>query len=615
MATRKTENLPWGPTRLALLGYGLATTVGFIYAKAYYSSFDIDILNYVTPIDLLFISLENIDKVLVVTSFVPIVLLWVAIGLPVLLFVALAVLTVLAVVAIVYSMILLAFSALISLGIGAAINAARLIIWRFKCLKRALYATSVEEPFHLAAAYRDARKSVGRLKTIEMDEHIKEAKEIINRIMLRVWNGSGKAWDRLRQEYAPRWRRIYFEQGSWFRFKPLTALTWGPRLVVLGLLVFLLCNVGWAAWRTGRVDALQMLSDDGENMPAQVVHWFSWFSESTAWQVASPFINYIGQAICPAVPMHECGEEGKFEKVKAVYVIPTGNIASLAFSDCVNERGSKGNVRASGRYDERRQETGCLTYLGATGSMQFFAGEEDDTKDSSEPAKPVVVVVTGPSGVVEEGAQMAAPSTGGRGSESGTTDGESEVAKTQVTTRTVVVVVDDPANSERDKGGRQPACDMKLAAWVGPFAVGRHDLGEEQDGLMCFEEGVARFNVAGSSDEGKLKDWWKKQGPNDIQRLVLVGRADREPINDEHYYSNFALAQARANWVREQLEVGRSGAPHVLSVPGGPASTFGACDRIVEIHVCSGPPKTDAEDGGAQNQSGNEAGRGVEERL
>ena len=36
--------------------------------------------------------------------------------------------------------------------------------------------------------------------------------------------------------------------------------------------------------------------------------------------------------------------------------------------------------------------------------------------------------------------------------------------------------------------------------------------------------------------------------------MILVGRADREPINNEHYFSNFALAQARANWVREQLQ-------------------------------------------------------------
>ena len=46
--------------------YGLATMVGFFYASAYFGHFGINILNFIAPIDLLFISLEHIDRVVLI---------------------------------------------------------------------------------------------------------------------------------------------------------------------------------------------------------------------------------------------------------------------------------------------------------------------------------------------------------------------------------------------------------------------------------------------------------------------------------------------------------------------------------------------------------------------
>ena len=100
--------------RITLLSYGFATTIGFIHAQAYYGVFDIDILNYADPIDLLFISLEHIDQVLIVTLLiVPIVLIWVALGLPAL---AIVCFSFLAAFALVASLIFLLFSAMIPLA-------------------------------------------------------------------------------------------------------------------------------------------------------------------------------------------------------------------------------------------------------------------------------------------------------------------------------------------------------------------------------------------------------------------------------------------------------------------------------------------------------------------
>ena len=44
------DRTAWGLARRLSAIYGLATTVGFFYASAYFGHFDIDILNFVAPI-------------------------------------------------------------------------------------------------------------------------------------------------------------------------------------------------------------------------------------------------------------------------------------------------------------------------------------------------------------------------------------------------------------------------------------------------------------------------------------------------------------------------------------------------------------------------------------
>ena len=721
MATSKTENLPWGPTRLALLGYGLATTVGFIYAKAYYSSFDIDILNYVTPIDLLFISLENIDKVLFIAFLiVPIVLIWVAIGLPALLLAALACL---AIGASVSSLILLAIAAAISFGVGVAINAARLLIYRFKCSSKALYeiwldrrnrirrvkkaraqrseeASSEDdpvvqkEPLSFATAYGSAMRSSGPLKMVEVSQYVTKARDVIM-FVPKVVERLAKAWNRIREEHVPRWRRIFFfEQGSWLRFKPLNALSWGPRLVVFSALAFLFCNVGWAAWRAGKVDALDVLStaedaeetnsnDDGNSADG------SWFSESATWQTASFWFNHAGQAICPAVPKVPCPQPRRF---RAIFVIPTENVASLEFRSMERKNGrskadSTQDVGVSIRHGGREYERGCLTYVGATGSMQFFADLPSDQSDGGDGgcegilahANPVVVVLplsssadvnmsndagddgagdakggsdrerppentkggepetgTAAPGKAEDTEAPATTPTTKRGEGGVTSDertragdspgtGRAEIPKDGLTeggagdveatadARTVVVVVGDAASPEYVRKDWLRPCDMEFAAWVGPFAEGAHDIGSRPENFRgCFK---AVREVAPNSED--VMTWWREVESGGVQRLILVGRADREPISNDVHFSNFSLAQSRADWVKEQLSKAGAAKLHVLSIPGGPATPqeVDACDRVVEIHTCSGPAvvtEAEAEGSRTNGQSRQGAGGGGE---
>lgn len=724
--TDNRESRPWGPTRIALLGYGFATTIGFIHAQAYYGAFGIDILNYVDPIDLLFISLEHIDKVLGTTFFIiPAVLLWVAIGLPISLIVGLALF---AIFTSVVSSVLLLFSALIPLGVGAVINTGRALFNRFEWSKNALGATwrdwrdraqrakvsknqedpSAEEsavrPLRFSVAYRDARESSGPLKPIEMLHYVKRAKKVIG-IIPNVLRWFSKVWHDVREKRAPRWREQYFEQSSWHP-KPFRVLAPAPRLFLIALLGLLLAHVGLAAWRIGEVEAAKSLpsfvagedtdealgenedrsTDSDEDGPSENSAWqttLQWIYKFNSWKATIPWFlrSEPGRAICPVVPKVHCTS---LRQPKAVYVIPTANVASLDFPSV---------FRVSIRHGGREYERGCLAYLGATGSMQFFtdlpysqAAGDDGCGDELESASPVVVVFSGQGSDVEaeddaadngrneaevgsdaeqpentrererrhevaggevlevegpartptverdkEGATSGGRKSdgewpdapGGGGSENELTRAYGEgIERPTTNARTVVVVVGDPTYPEHIGEDWLPRCDMKFAAWVGPFAKGAHNVEHEPVEVGACFGGVQRLYV-GSAPEGdrsgarELMGWWPDQKREGVRRLVLVGRADREPISNDFHFSNFSLAQSRADWVKERL----SAAPeelHVLSIPGGPATPdkVDPCDRIVEIHMCSGPAriaKKDADDGVRESEGRQEAGGGVEE--
>ena len=72
MADKQKKRFKW--KIFSSVAYLFATAVGYLYATGYYGHFGIDILNHVEPIDLLFISLDNVHEVLVFSGLiVPIV--------------------------------------------------------------------------------------------------------------------------------------------------------------------------------------------------------------------------------------------------------------------------------------------------------------------------------------------------------------------------------------------------------------------------------------------------------------------------------------------------------------------------------------------------------------
>lgn len=50
----------WHLKQIALVAYAVATAVGMFYGNAYYNHFGIVLLDYASPIDLLFIALANL---------------------------------------------------------------------------------------------------------------------------------------------------------------------------------------------------------------------------------------------------------------------------------------------------------------------------------------------------------------------------------------------------------------------------------------------------------------------------------------------------------------------------------------------------------------------------
>ena len=307
---------------------------------------------------------------------------------------------------------------------------------------------------------------------------------------------------------------------------------------------------------------------------------------------------------CLVVPENFCSTPILSETVYAVHAIPTGNLASLEFTDCADEERSnnkaqtndKGKyVRANFRHDAgsdaRRTTPDCLVYLGATGSMQFFAvfSGESTRRPLGDPdiqSAPSVVVIL-------NSGDRSAPIT------------EPTPPKYPFTVEEEAgQPADDSPVGPNDDGenGTVSADSCDLIALVGPFETGKPD---EFDKAARMEECLVldqyqsvtfltHSNV--STDIGKVRDG---AGP-----LVLVGRADIRPINNLKYGSNMELTRARVEWVNKKLldEKRPALSVSVLSIPGGPSDLKpedNPCARVVEIYQCplrEPGPVADAED-------------------
>ena len=171
--------------------------------------------------------------------------------------------------------------------------------------------------------------------------------------------------------------------------------------------------------------------------------------------------------------------------------------------------------------------------------------------------------------------------------------------------------VSPPQNDDSPEVEKLPCSSWEKPGIIGPFPEARHKgayiawklwtgeidnlslrfthyqtkpTGDKEFGLMSLEEFESKINF-------KFK-------AHTLQQLMLIGRVDSRPFNDsegEYYGSQRGLAQARAEWVQEQLlkKFSKEIDPGRITLLSDnylyEAEEKRALDRSVEVYACWSP--------------------------
>lgn len=359
-----------GVRNFGLIAYFFCTVIGFCYATAYYSSFGVNILNHVAPLDLLFISFSHIGKI----ASTPIVIILEILAVAVVLL------------AICFMAVLLAFSwaALMAVLLfpipifaGTLAAAIRLFYW----LKMAILSISKKQTMSehggIVIAYQQAKANT-QVAMEGLREFVRSALntylwalKIAPRVVLivfqRCWFGIQSSANWLRTSYLyeredSRRNSVRFTDRRW-RLRSWYELRLGPKILLCGLALLLLVQ---APVLTGSLDAHSILRDC--TLPKE----FGCYVEKSR----------LGHLLVPSA-------KADAEAVR-VYAIPSGNLASLGFSTCAPVGDVKSNsamavrkyatpnFRHNAGADTGRGIPACLVYLGATSSTHFLADFGDN---------------------------------------------------------------------------------------------------------------------------------------------------------------------------------------------------------------------------------------------
>ena len=582
--------------RLLTIAYPFFTLLGFIYAHRYYHQFGIDFLSHATPLDFVLVAFANANKIVIVllVTLVAVVLMVIA------------------------SVAILLAAWAIALAVAFVIT-----VLRFGQVLRQAFVVACRYVLAVGAAIVSPFVALARLLAIAYSKSR-------GREAAGSWWPEGPEDDPKDGTVAKYWRRLVYlwspahlwakqacqklsEESSTFKEKAArrfakakSVLTRGiaflrRNMIVAFLALFATTSV-FLAFRAGQLDS-ECVSENVADCT---------FGPGIV-EYASDLGHYGVHSFSFATV------EGQGRKSGEAVIVSTSNVAALEYLPRQHEGAGRKHVRVTIRQDAgvgRGEFPKCFTDVGATESAQFLFDFDDDRErlaarsdcqtvpEKKSPPGPVVVVFSGR----------------GEGEEETTDTPGTEPPRPPPSSQLTVVVVEEDV---AEPGGVTirwlPSCDMTLAAWVGPFAVGKNDVGDteyENGSNSCFSDragrGIRGFRVQeGLSDLRKSLKEREVNESKEIRRLIFLGRADREPIDNERYPSNFALAQARANWVREQLqelENDQSDTVHVLSIPGGPATTeIDMCDRVVEIHMCLAP--AGSPDGGTKGEAADSQNR------
>lgn len=333
----------WHLKRIALVAYAVATAVGMFYGQAYYDHFGIALLDYASPIDLLFIALADLEAIVVAALAVPITFLC----LPIVLLLAPFVLEMLFVVIVVVLGCVVLPTCVIFLGTlaftvafvrVAALRAywvlaalAAVIADRRERAKRVRAAAdqgavpkAAERPLRLTVAYKKASQHVPDWKIIDPQTYVRFARnpllESLGRIMqwgktrlLSIRSRVRRIFVGIRSAYSSFEAKKESEKGR-RRFKSWQTIDLGPRFMLVFLVLTLLVYALFATSRLGTFYAEKLLSE-AHGTKSLIGFW------DVMLESQSKLHNARNAALLP----------------KAVFVIPTENLASLDFFELPKE--------------------------------------------------------------------------------------------------------------------------------------------------------------------------------------------------------------------------------------------------------------------------------------
>ena len=521
-------------SRTAFLAYLVGTGLGLIYAYSFYKTFDIEFLSFASPLDLLFVSLANANKVVLI--------LLLALALPVL---ALLVIAMLIAVAVWFSAVIV-FLWLT----GVLLRAAICFVWFLWFTLAIVLSVStilliffpVVTVFLCMAAMASIRRALAAFQHDGTRQHLSTVSFGPYRTFLEkpmsiaktAWSSTVAAASNVKK----RFKEFRCKVMTWFKrvqklfleFRSAPLRTWKPILKPI-LIVVLVALPVTVAWRSGVVDAECVVGND------PVCE--SYFGGSKGSR------SNIGEYVKRLLPLQSRSNSSASSAAR-VFIVPTANVAAIEFLPGLRDLARTNDRHRVGTKESARKQVSltirqdaqtvgstnlpkCLTYVGATETAQFLVDFEDD---------------------------------------------DSELAQRE----------ECHFDKRPDSGNR---CD--LAARIGPFASGQATMSgitETDEGKPC--DRARLTDVSGLIEEINSRG---EKGQL-VERMLLIGRADSWPIDNSSFRSNSGLAQARAEWVwRRLLSAGwkRAEDIHVVRLTAGPIAHGDppdACDRSVEVHIC-----------------------------
>ena len=355
---------------IAVISYPAATGLGLFYAHSFYSAFDIEFLNFVSPLDFLFISLAKADKLLPIVFFLPISSALVAI------------MTIVAIiaVAITFRILLTLIGILMRAAICFASFLWSILVTALIISTVLLILSPVVTIFAGHAAMARIRRAVAALR------HNGVPPSGTDVLFHSYWDLLWSPMDIVKSSWSST-TRAASEVGIKRGFKEVTdkivdivkdackflCSLFSHKWTLRATMVFFVIAFTVVACRSGVVDAECMIENDQEDC-----------GNLTTTGGISGVIEYsraYGKGLLSKV-------SSSASSTSKVFIVPTANVAAIEFLPRQIEGSARKQVSLTIRQDASTDRLTnlpkCLTYVGATETAQFLVDFTDDDAELAQ---------------------------------------------------------------------------------------------------------------------------------------------------------------------------------------------------------------------------------------